>query len=209
MDHLAFIKDVSAIATSVAIAAATLLTVFRKGAEDRSVQARQEKQLSLAKARLELWEKRMDIETSLLSGSSLDDARMRARLALDDIWMQTNSNLQRIAQQGSHSKQSVRALWRRILLLYPPVRASRTNGYVLRGLYLLSFASFLLFGLAFLVAATLLIVHRPDTSARVHDSVNVATLLVAYLSMAVVTAKFRSAVLSEEIPSKLIEPEQI
>ncbi|HEY1946234.1 MAG TPA: hypothetical protein VGG97_04460 [Bryobacteraceae bacterium] len=117
-------------------AAVALLSFAYNSKKDYDIKANRQRQLDIAKIRLSILETRSKIEETILSGEPLEVARKNTKDAMDEIWRETNENLDILAE-WNNKPVSVIGLswWRRTFLIYKPIHHPKFLGYGNRIMY--------------------------------------------------------------------------
>ena len=192
------------VATSVGVYHA-----LRKGVEEWGSRGQQEKELRIAKLRIEIWNLKLQIEEASISGESLQEARHQRAWALNAICRETDENLRWLSRWNSPSPLKNVSSGRRALLLYKPQGDQKALKYFNRLLYWCSLCAVVY--LAYLLLRSLPLLRPAPPSSSVDTRIYVAFLLVMlfYLTFCVAASLCRLAVLREDLPAKLKGIEQI
>ncbi len=181
----------------------------RKSVEEWGLRGQQEKELRIAKARIEIWNLKLQIEEASLSGELLQEARYRRTWALNTICRETDENLRWLSSWSSPRPPETLPPFAQASLLYKPQGDGKALKYFNRSLYWCSLGAVMYLGYLLVRSLPFLRPTPPHTS--VDGRIYVVFLLVAmfYLVFCVVAFLCRLAVLREDLPAKMNEIQQI
>ena len=181
----------------------------RKGVEEWGLRGQQEKELRIAKARIEIWNLKLQIEEASVSGELLQEARNQRTWALNTICRETDENLRWLSHWSSPPPRENLSPLARTMLFYKPQGDQKLLKYFNRLLYWGSLCAVVYLGYLLVRSLTLLRPTAPHSS--VDGRIYVAFLLVAlfYLIFCVAAFLCRLAVLREDLPAKMKDIQQI
>ena len=192
------------LATSVAVYHAV-----RKGVEEWGLRGQQEKELRIAKARMEIWNLKLQIEEASVSGELLQEARNQRTWALNAICRETDENLRWLSEWSSPPPRENVSAFARTLLFYKPRGNQKALKSFNRLLYWCSLCVVTYLG--YLLVRTLPLLRPTPSHTSVDGHIYGAFFLVALFYLVGCVAAFlcRLAVRREDLPSKMKDIQRI
>lgn len=181
----------------------------RKSVEEWGLRGQQEKELRIAKARIKIWNLKLQIEEASVSGELLQEARNQRTWALNTICRETDENLRWLSHWSSPPPRESLSPFAQALLFYRPRGDQKPLKYFNRLLYWGSLCAVVYLG--YLLVRSLPLLRPTAPHSSVDGRIYVAILVVAmfYLVFCVAAFLCRLTVLREDLPAKMKDIQQI